>query len=354
MKRVITIGLLVCLTLSVTMMSGFVPFVAAAEKTHETVRIPVLTLPLGAGVYEWWASYERIFEANHSWLRVSAQETPGFVYNLKEMVNNKSRWKNTIFGTDVTVEVAAENAIAPFFEKRVDFKPFKYLFPLNGCALSTWLWATLDPKIKSMKDFEGKRIGLGFRGQIAWGMRPTAALDTLGVKARLEYLGPIPSVEALLDNRVDAAQVQTYLEVKTPEAKIPARPLQTLQQLLAARRTFYYVDYGKDWPERMQQQKGYTVGTPAEIPAGTLPKQEVNLIGIQTQPDGWAVHESFPEDLAYEFTKFMIQHGTKLAKYTETGEYFFIPKGFLQRFGYTEQNVHPGAIRAYKEAGLWK
>jgi TRAP-type uncharacterized transport system substrate-binding protein len=353
MRKIGAFGVLIGMCFFV-LVHSLTPCEAIAQQTdHERVRVPVLTLPLGAGIYEWWASYERIFEANHPWLRVAAQETPGFIYNLKEMANNKKRWETCIFGTDRATQVAAENAIKPFFDKPIDVKPFKYLYPFNGCAKSTWLWVTLDPKIKSMMDFEGKRLGIGFRGQIAWGLRPTAALEALGVKAKLEYLGPLPSVEALLDGRVDAAQVSTYVEVKAPGVDLPARPLATLQQLLASRRQFFYVSYDNNWIERMKDQKGYTIANATEINAGVLPKQDKRLVGIQCSPDGWAVHEAFPEDIAYEFTKFMIKHGQKLEKYSKVGEYFFIPKGFLHDFGFTEENVHPGAIRAYKEAGIW-
>jgi uncharacterized protein len=332
------------------------PFTATAaeQSAHEIVRVPVLTLPMGAGVYEWWASFERIFEANHPWLRISAQETPGFIYNLKEMASNKARWRTTLFGTEYGIEVAAENAIAPFFDKPIDVKPFKYLFPLGGCGVSTWIWVTLDPKIRTMMDFQGKRIGLGLRSQVAWGLRPAEALQAMGIKAKLEYLGPLPAIEALLDGRVDVAQVSSYKQIKTADANIPASPQATLQQLLASRRTFYYVSYDSSWVERMKSQKGYTLGSNTEIAAGTLPNQDKTLAAIEAYPDGWAAHETFPSDVAYEFTKFMIKDGKKLAKYSNVGRYFFIPKGFLQSWGYTEENVHPGAIRAYEEAGLWK
>jgi TRAP transporter TAXI family solute receptor len=356
MKKIRSAGMVIFWLLTAFAITSTFPLTATAaeQPAHDMVRVPVLTLPMGAGVYEWWASFERIFEANHPWLRISAQETPGFIYNLKEMASNKARWRTTLFGTEYGIEVAAEKAIEPFFEKSIDVKPFKYLFPLGGCGVSAWIWVTLDPKIKTMMDFQGKRIGLGLRGQIAWGLRPAEALDAMGIKAKLEYLGPLPAIEALLDGRVDVAQVSTYSEIKTPDANIPARPQATLQQLLASRRKFYYVGYDDSWIERMRAQKGYTLASNTQIAAGTLPNQDKKLTAIEVYPDGWAAHETFPDDVAYEFTKFMIEHGKMLTKYSKVGEYFFIPKGFLQRWGYTEQNVHPGAIRAYKEAGLWK
>lgn len=326
--------------------------VNAETKAHKTVTVPILTLPLGANIYEWWANFERIFAENDPWLRIAVQETPGFIYNIKEMSRNKSRWKTTIFGTENTIQQAAENVIEPFFHKRIDTSVFKYLYPFQGCVSSAWLWVTLDPKIKTMSDFAGKRIGVGLRGQIAWGLRPTEALQALGVHAKLEYMGPLAAIDALLDGRVDAAQIGII--PKVPELGFPARPQATLQKMLASRRKFYYVSYGPEWIERMKKQKGYAVGQALEILPGSLPQQHGKLMGVTAVPNGWAVHESFPEEVAYEFTKFMIVNGSKLSKYTEMGKYFVIPKGILRRnFHFTEKNTDPGAVRAYKEAGVW-
>lgn len=338
------------------MLSAFTLSVPAAEKkAHERVRVPILTLPMGAGVYEWWASYERIFEENHPWLRVASQETPGFVYNLKEMATNKKRWKTCIFGSSMALIEAGNHAIKPFFKERIPAKPWKYLYPIVGGGPTTWFWVTLNPKIRTMMDFEGKRLGVGLRGQVNWGLWPTVALETLGVKANLEYLGPFPSVEALLDGRVDASQINAITPlVKIRGKDLPVLPQAILQKLLASGRKFYYVSYDNNWIERMKKQKGYVLARAWEFKAGTLPKQEKTVVGIQAQPDGWAVHETFPEEIAYEFTKFMVEHGNKLAKYTKIGEYFIIPKGYLSKIGYTEENVHPGAVRAYIEAGVWE
>lgn len=350
-----SVAILGLLVISVVLTTSARAAPAAKETPHEKVRVPILTLPIGAGIYEWWASYERIFETYHPWLRVAAQETPGFVYNMKEMGRNKKRWKTHVFGTSEAVAASAEHAIEPFFRERINSKAFKYLYPIAGYGAATWFWVTLDPKIKTMMDFNGKRVGVGLRGQVNWGLWPTVALETLGINAKLEYLGPHPALDALLDGRVDAAQVNVYLAIVQPPGKdVPARPLAILQKLIASRKKFYYVNYDNNWTERLKQQKGYLLASPLEVEAATLPQQDKKVFGIQSIPSGWAVHETFPEEIAYEFTKFMVQHGNKLAKYSKMGMFFVIPKGLLKKMNYTEENVHPGAVRAYKEAGLWE
>jgi TRAP-type uncharacterized transport system substrate-binding protein len=347
-KRFVLLG---AITILLTLMIGTTPSMGAEKKEHEKVRIPILALPMGAGVYEWWATFERIFEENHPWLRIAAQETPGFVYNIQEMANNKKRWKECMFGTSLPVTEAAKYGLAPFFKKPIPTKPFKYVYPTAGCGLSTWVWVTLDPNIKTMKDFEGKRLGLGLRGQINWGLWPTVATQTLGIKAKLEYLGPFPAVDALLDGRVQAAQINAYFSTI---GGLKPRPLAALQKIVASGRKFYYVSYDNNWIQRAKTAKGYLLAQPWDINPGELPNLDRKVVGIQARPAGWAVHESFPDELAYEFTKFMIVHGKKLAKYSKIGDYFDVPKKFfVPVFGFTNENTHPSSIKAFKEYGLW-
>lgn len=318
---------------------------ADAAEARRALRLPVLTCPLGCGIYEWWATYEKIFEENHSWLRVSSQETPGFVYNIKEMATNKQRWPSTIFGGSAPTTEGADKAIKPFFTERIPSAPWKYLYPISGRGVTTWAWVTTDPQIKSMKDFQGKRLGLGLQGQINWGFWPTVFLEAMGVKAQLEYLGPLPAIEALIDGRVSAAQVNAIL---TKEKALPGA---VVQKLAASQKQFHYMNWEPSAIAQLEKQKGYRAGAlTVEIPAGFFPKQDQSIIGINTV-DGWMVHESFPEDLAYEFTRFLIKHGDKLGKYTAVGEFMGSVKA--KSVGFTEENTHRGAIRAYKEAGLW-
>ncbi len=55
LNGMVIIGLLVISAMLLTRIPSF----AAPQKTaHKKVRVPVLTLPIGAGIYEWWASYE--------------------------------------------------------------------------------------------------------------------------------------------------------------------------------------------------------------------------------------------------------------------------------------------------------
>jgi hypothetical protein len=64
---------------------------------------------------------------------------------------------------------------------------------------------------------------------------------------------------------------------------------------------------------------------------------------------GAGCKDVFPEELAYELVKFHLDY------YKEMGEYHSMLELFspgLFTFGQTKKTLHPGAIRAYEEAGL--
>jgi TRAP-type uncharacterized transport system substrate-binding protein len=66
-----------------------------------------------------------------------------------------------------------------------------------------------------------------------------------------------------------------------------------------------------------------------------------------------AVHKSFPDKVAYELAKFLVENSPKLA------EYHSLPKVWTPdtlSYGAKEQpdTFHPGALRAYKDLGVIK
>ena len=69
-------------------------------------------------------------------------------------------------------------------------------------------------------------------------------------------------------------------------------------------------------------------------------------------PAAMTVHKDFPEQAAYEITKFMMKSASKLPKYHAMLNVVASPEALLG--DWTAQDLHPGAARAYREAGLLK
>lgn len=64
-----------------------------------------------------------------------------------------------------------------------------------------------------------------------------------------------------------------------------------------------------------------------------------------------ASHPEFPEELAYEVVKTVAKLAPRMASLNALWK---ISSPELMVNGLTEENAHPGAIRAYKELGWWE
>lgn len=308
--------------------------------------IAMLEWPTGYGPPEQAVVLGRLISQSDANIRLSAQETPGYVYNLKAMAKDNWRWKRHIFGHSSGAEWLSKKGIKPFFETSIP-QEWKNLW-----GEAVWLngnFVTLDPNIKTPKDFKGKRIALGLKTQTHWGGFSTVILkEGFGIttdNASLQYLGPKAAMDALLDGRVDAAVFGTVTSVGLD----PLKPGPTLLHLASSGRKFYYVNIGEDAIAGVNKKVGSPFLT-VNIPAGKLPgqTQPLQLFGDV----GWkAAHPSLSDDLAYELAKAVLEQAPKVGKYFAFGELWSRPDLFV--LGLNEHNTHPGAIRAYKEAGIW-
>jgi TRAP transporter TAXI family solute receptor len=236
-------------------------------------------------------------------------------------------------------------------------KPWKTFFPeplqnaadfrtLGYQSKAANYFVTLDPDIKTPKDFVGKRLGIGLKTQNEWGMHPTMMLEAWGLKdelASLSNLGTGPNIQALLDNRTDVG----FLFMPYREGVPVITPPQ--QELEASGRDFYFVQVPPEMVEEVNQKTGSPFNA-ITLPKGFMPGQDEDL---HTFGDWITIscHKSFPDELAYEFVKFWIENGDKLAKLHTWGK--LASKDIVGACVAAEPDrVHSGAMKYYKEIGM--
>ena len=88
------------------------------------------------------------------------------------------------------------------------------------------------------------------------------------------------------------------------------------------------------------------------MPANTVSNQPepVTSFGNYTL---LTVHKSFPEETAYEMTKLWLKSGIELGKYSAIAK-IWDKETIATIAKISPTNIHPGALRAYKEFGLIK
>lgn len=302
-------------------------------------NLALLAGPFGTGSYALGNAIEQISKKADAGVNVVASESPGLVYNVR-MLGKEPELKATTFTPYTTgLGYLAVNGMKPFKKKN---PPAKLI--ANYLLGSVWL-ATFDPKIKSVKDLVGKRVALGRPPQILWTVEPELILKKgwgLHDKIKIERLGTKPAAQALLDGKVDAAIIGGYANVASGEFK----PSPQTAELMASGRTLYHIPWGK-----VAVQK--TMDSGVGVNHLAVPKGAVT--GMNAPMDGffdaiaWVAYPELADSTAYKLTKMIIEHVGEFKDYHALGK--LMAPGTLA-YGWKSENIHPGALKAYKEAGL--
>ncbi len=345
-KRVIwlVVSCFIVAAVLLTSCGGSAPAAKTGAATAAATSVPiikVLTSPFGTGTYAIFSGMETLTQNNPK-IRISNVETPGAEYCVKTLCNEKAkdRWKDQVIMLgDLTMNMAAQG-IGLFTEKYPMVNDF---LALTAHQLGIFGLVTLNKDLTDPKKLEGKRIALGTAAQAWWAFVPEAELQAIGVKYQKDYLGPEQAMQALLDGRADAAVVGGY--ASGDYSVFQQTP--SLISLVASNRQFYYVKFTGAQLQPLTDKYGFLI---REIPAKTFPSQP-DPIFLPVSSNGINAHKSFSEELAYQFAKAMLDNYKELPKYTAQAQ-VTIPVTMVT--GYKKEIYHPGAIRAYKEAGVWK
>lgn len=322
------------------------PVTAAGGKP---VIVPILTCPFGCGIIESNTIFGNVMAKHGERLIVSAQETPGYMYNVQEMAKEK-HWGRSVFGTeDVIIQLAIQGGTPELKEFLPEAIPIKFKL-LHGEAY--WaqgkFFVTTNPDIKTIADMKGKRISLGLRGQSDWGVYPRLILEhAYGITPQnsdIRHMTPGALTQQLIDGTTDVS-VTGFGTNSERSFNLITGPLRKLE---ASGKKLYYIGIDQSAIDKVNDKFGTTFVT-MTLPAGTMPGQtEDKLIGFVR---GYkATHANLPEDVAYEFTMAAYKYAKEMH---ELHTLFKMLTPNMMVDGLSEENTHPGAIRAYKEIGIW-
>lgn len=312
--------------------------VAPATAAEE---LALLAGPFGTGSYALGNAIEQISKKANAGVSVVASESPGLVFNVRKLGKEPDLKANTFTPYTTGLGYLAVNGIKPFKKKH---PPAKLI--ANYILGSVWL-ATFDPKINSIKDLVGKRVALGRPPQILWTVEPELILKKgwgLLEQIKIERLGTKPAAQALLDGKVDAAIIGGYANVETGKFS----PSPQTAELMASGRTLYHIPWGKD---AVQKTMDSGVGiSHLAVPKGAVTGMEAPMDGF-FDAIAWVAYPELADETVYKLTKMIIEHVGEFKDYHALGK--LMAPGTLA-YGWKPEDIHPGALKAYKEAGLIK
>ena len=332
MRKTIT-GLAVLMLLFIT--------VVASTANAQPADVSVISGPFGTGSYVLSSALEEMSKKYSKTIMVDASETPGLVFNTKKLNKEPELKKNMFMSYTVGINYLATNGLKPFKKKY----PSAMLIA-NYNLGAVWL-ASLNPKINSKEALIGKKIAIGRGTQILWAIEPKLLIANgwnLDDKIDIQYVGTKPAARALLDGLVDAAIVGGYAD--PIRGKLKASP-QTIE-LLASGKKLYHIPWGKQTVQKVID-KGMPIAQ-LHLDANTIEGQD-NALEVFCDPIAWCAYPEFDEKLAYEVVKMIIQNVESFKEYHALGN--LMSKKSLT-YGWDPKNIHPGALKAYKEAGIIK
>jgi uncharacterized protein len=312
--------------LGAVLAASLAPLSAAAAETLTTV--PVLLCPHGCGpVAGDTILMNQMIKANKS-VELLPQETPGYMYNVRAMLD-KDLWKTTAFSTeDFILQLAYKWGGTPELK---EFLPVK-----------------VPVKIKTIHDLKGKRVDLGLRSQSDWGTSAALLLEYgYGITPKnttIRYLTPGALTQQLIDGAADAT-VTVFAMEPTKSSWLIGGPL---RQLEASGKPLRYIGVDKEAIEKLNKKFGMS-WLYETIPAGTLPLQK-EAFGVAVVRGYKAVAPGFSDEVAYQLVKEIAELGPEMKKLSPL---WSIWSPDLMVAGLSDENVSPGAKRAYQELGWW-
>ena len=320
-----------------------------AGAQQQTPIVPMLLCPFGCGNTEGYSILGNLIARGNEPITLAPQETPGYMYNVRAMAEER-RWKNTVFGTEDTIILLAPQGgnpeIKEFLPEPIK-APFRLLFGEAFWGQGKY-FITYDPNIKTPADLKGKRIALGLRTQSDFGFFARLILeDGYGVTPKnsdIRHVSPDAAVQQLIDGNADAAVAAVGTNPSYSEWLVGG----PLRKLEAAGRKIHYVGVDQAAIDKVNA-KWHTGFLTAEIPAGKLPLQDKPFMSAFNR--GYiAANPALPDDVAYHLVKAVAKYGPEMAKLNALWK-LWGKETMLH--GLSDENVHPGAKKAYRELGWW-
>lgn len=320
-----------------------------SAQAAETKTVPALSCPYGCGPITADTILMNQMILAGIPVILLPQETPGYMYNIREMANEK-HWDRTIFGTeDHVIQLALKGGspeLEEFLPEPIDIK-FKLLYGEAWWAQGRF-FVTFDPSIKSTSDLKGKRVSIGLRSQSDWGFAARLFLEHgYGITPQntdIRHVTPTTMTQQLIDGATDASTSAFAAEPHLENWLITG----PLRQLEAVGKPLTYLGVEKEVVEKVNKEFGTTFEH-IVVPAGTLPAQK-KAFSVAVNHGFKAAHPSFPEETAYQIVMAVAELGEKMR---DLHPLWRIWSPELMLYGLSEENAHPGAIRAYKELGWW-
>lgn len=339
-KAVLSAGIvLLILSLVAGSILGCAP---KAPAQHETVQIHIHGGGPGSPAQVMSFAWSDLINKYHPWLRSTVSEEAAAGAAIPLYVKTPEIRKNHIICFFSGQPEAWSMGLPPLDTKYTSWKIIAH-------AVSTPLiMLTFDPKIKTVYDLAGKRVGIVPRVQPTGMVMMNIFKHGAGVLdkiQKIEDLQPAAAKDALITGQVDAAEFPFSCDA--PNWIIPAYA----QEVIATGKKVYFVDYTKEAQEKAYEKEPWPYLNILHVPAGAYASDQP-AFWAHYPLTAWACDTAMPEEVVYEAVKIIYEHIGEFANYHATGKNMAIARLGELGGSQSEKDVHPGALKFYKEKGI--
>jgi TRAP-type uncharacterized transport system substrate-binding protein len=329
----------------------FLGFPASARtEVHQEIRVEMLGTKLGTVGQVLCQALVDIVNKNHPWLRLSVTETMGTTDSLKTFANLSPEKKRHTFclGGDIDY-LAARAGRPPFGKAHNDLK-----FVANMLKLFSWPM-TLNEKIKTKTDVPGTRWAVGPRASSIAYEAEFLLWDVWDLKDKVDvrYLSWTAGKDALVARLVDVYFAGCIPLGKPMGAKAKGNP--AADELITTQPVRFMELLKEDWDRG--KAKRAKAGNPVPwdylvLKAGAFGKglPPVDTGGILLI-NGWYASTETDGEVVYELTKTLLKNYKSFQDYHKATVQM-TPEGFADASFITDADVHPAALKAYREFGV--
>ncbi len=301
---------------------------AGCNNAPDRVFISMGTAPPGGAFFVVGTALTEVLGAagaDRNW-QVTAEGTSGSQENIRRLTQGE-------------LDFALSNAAITYFAVR-GTQGWDRQYPVQSVmtlAPNVALFITkASSNIKTIADLKGQRVVIGPAGA-GFEYFVTPILEAHGVRYD-ELTALNASQSAAVDMLTDGSAAAIFIGGAIPTASITQA---------AATMDLYFIPF--DEQARQKLSADYLFFSPATIPAGTYRGQTAEFAGLDVGSMHLITAANQDEALVYEVTKMLWEQREQVVQKHPAGR-AINPANAVRDTGTT---FHPGAIRFYREIGIW-
>jgi hypothetical protein len=307
---------------------SFVGAICGCTKSENNQFMSIGTAPLGGAFAVVGDAIAQVVGGNAGGLgwQVSSEATKGTQENIRRLVRGE-------------LDFGMANAAITYFAVRGEgeWPEPQLVQSVMTLAPNVALFITpMSSGIKTLTDMKGKRIVVGPSGAgFEYFVQPILKEHGL----TYEDFTPLSNTQAgAVDMLADASAAAAFLGGAVPTSSITQA---------SASQSIYFIPFEEEAKNRLIEE--YPFFEAATIPAETYRGQAEPFHGLNVGSMHLITSSNMDEETVYQFTKILYEHREQVVQKHPAGR-AINPKNVVKDTG---TPFHPGAIRYYKEIGIW-